>query len=224
MKVIKQISPKQQFRFCTHVEYFKIFLSFIIIFLHFSGCRPKNSFVEYVNYVDDIENGLVQEITSGDIKLICSLKPAEYILIKEKFKEVLHKDSIKITQDEIKDMDHILFFKLDFLSKAKKDFLKSGIENEGEYFSRLQYLISDIKNDLVVKVGNDTINCLFSELERDFGLTQKVTLNLGFSNETTFPENKDLELMFNDKLFGTGIQIFKFDKSALANVPKFNKI
>lgn len=224
MKVYKQIFPRNHNLLVINFKIKATIVCIAFLLLHFQSCKPKNRIIEYVGYVDNAKNGLIQEKAVGDIKLICSYKPSEYILINEKVKDIEHLDSIKISNDEIVNIENVVFFKLDLVSNSKKDFLKSGIKSESQYFSRLQYLISNVKDDLIVRVGKDTLSCLFSELERDYGLTKKVTLNLGFSNENIISKDEDLELIFYDRGFGLGNQIFKFNKTVLANVPKFNKI
>jgi hypothetical protein len=188
------------------------------------GCGGNYTNVDYVRYFGDESNGLIISNNIDGVKITCEFKTPEYILLREKSKEISTLDSIKLSEQEISELDNVYFLKLKFSSSANKDFLKSKIQNESEYFSRLQYLQSNIAKDLVLISDKDTLNCSFSEFERDFGLSGKVTLNLGFLKEGVQTSVDDLTLIFNDQKFNLGVQKFTFLKKNIIAIPKYKVI
>lgn len=204
------------------LNYFLVLLIYLLSFA--LSCKEELSNRRYISYLDDESNGLIVIQNNEGVKISCEFKTPEYILLKEKSKETSNLDSIKLLQKEVMEFENLSYFKLKLLSNSSNDFLKSNLQSESEYFSRLQYLQSNIIRDLFLVIKNDTFNCYFCEFERDYGLSGLVTLNLGFNIKNNSLFNSDFTFIFNDSKLGLGLNVFQFKKDNLIAIPYYKAI
>lgn len=178
----------------------------------------------YVNYVDDISNGLIRERKIGPYMLRCELKPAAYIVLKEKFKETKNID-MPLKMDEIKDAGKMYHFYIKLSSEMQNDILKKDIQSEQELYGRIEYFTHAVQSDLFLLTGADTLPCSYYLFERNFGAGAISTMLLGFDSERIDSDSeKQLTLLFDDHVLGIGPVQFAFKTKDIKRTPTMNTI
>ncbi len=176
--------------------------------------------VQYLRYIDDKSNGLIKEKQIGPYTVTCEFKPAGYIVLKEKFKQI-NDNELKDIGDELSDASEMNHFYMRFTAEGENDILKSHLQSQAEYYERLNYFSNFIQKDLYLISGSDTIDCAYTYFERNFGLSNRNTLLLGFKkgNYNGGVGGGDFTLIYDDQVLGLGPVQFKFGLGDISNIP-----
>lgn len=171
----------------------------------------------YVKYVNNRDNGLIQEYENEDkaLKITTKYKPAEYLAIKEIGPEAFHPDSILTLAKEFKGGYHLGFT----ISSTQTgyDVIKEKLSPK-EYLKRVTYLTGEIRNDFKLLVGLDTVPCSIAHYERNYNISPNNNFMLVFPKDKTLKE--DLVLIYDDKVFGEGKLEFRIKYKNIKNIPK----
>ncbi len=140
--------------------------------------------------------------TFPNIAYKATLVPLQYYILKQEGTATLNKiDSMyAILKNE-------RVVEMQFEHETKDDLLK-GKYTKRDYDASVTYMAFKIQNDFtVVTQSGDTIDCSGVTFERNFKIApfKRVLLHFG-----TVPEDAQIQLLYNDKLFGNGLMKFKF--------------
>ncbi|NHF58988.1 hypothetical protein FK220_006535 [Flavobacteriaceae bacterium TP-CH-4] len=143
----------------------------------------------------------------SDMAYTATLVPIQYYIIKnEGFENPSRIDSIYQSHKT----DRVV--EIEFRHDSKDDLLKSEYTRM-DYESGVKYMAFSIEKDfMAVTKSGDTINCSGVTLERNFKLAPFKRLLLHFGD---IPENEQIQLVYQDQLFGNGILKFKFTETPL---------
>jgi hypothetical protein len=171
----------------------------------------------YVKYVDNPENGLVQEYKNEDkaLKITTRYKTPEYLAIKEIGPTAFHPDSILKLAKEFEGGYHLGFTISSMVSGY--DVIKEKLSPK-EYLDRVTYLSGSIRDDFKLLVGLDTVACSIAHFERNYNISPNNNFMLVFPYDKT--TNEDLTLIYDDKIFGEGKLEFKIKYKNIKNTPK----
>lgn len=163
------------------------------------------------------DNGLSVHTEAGGWRISAQYRPAEYIALMET--EQSESPSAEEYAQRLQELNGQLHINLRFDSQDKnKEFLKVGLQSQQEYFQRLQYLETQIAEDLVLLDGNDTLPCLLHHFERTYQMSSYGDISLVFE-----PKNKtskaDKVLVFHDRMLGCGSLQFRFEQNKLQQIP-----
>jgi len=143
----------------------------------------------------------------SNITYTATLVPIQYYIIKEEGAHNMQKiDSIyqKHKMERIVEME--------FSQDLKDDLLKSKYTNL-DYESSVEYMAFSIEKDfMAITQKGDTLQCSGVSFERNFKLAPFKRLLLHFGN---IPENEQIQLVYQDRLFGNGMLKFKFKETPL---------
>ena len=131
-------------------------------------------------------------------------------------------DSIKQMINQVK--QQYFTFKIG-PSKGNKDILYHQIKSNAEYDKRILYYAFEVKNDLLLVEGKDTLRCLDSHFERTYGLTPYITLNLVFPEALPGEQllrEQDIHFIFEDVVFNSGRIRLMIPKENLKKIPILN--
>lgn len=175
---------------------------------------------EYIRYIDNKTNGLVKDKKIGVFTVDCEYKPSAYIVIKENYKQN-PKEVIKNFENENIEASKMFHFYIRLSAENENDVLKNDIQNQEEYFERLNYFSNFVQKDLYLISGSDTIDCAYTYFERNYGLSNKSTILLGFKRSEMNKSNSDqsLTLIYDDQVLGMGPVHFKFSSKDISNIP-----
>ena len=94
------------------------------------------------------------------------------------------------------------------------------LKNQSESFERLNYYVSNVKDDILLKTSSDTLSCQMHHYERVYHVGN--TLSVMFIFDKT-NEKKERTIAFYDKVFGKGLITFTFTNEEINKVPKLQQ-
>jgi hypothetical protein len=116
-----------------------------------------------------------------------------------------------------KNKDQVFFFVKFFAADSTAEALKYNINSEKEYYGRIEYLSTIIKNDFHLITDYDTILCAMHVYERAFSITPYEQIILVFDAKRPFENG---ELIYNG-IFSENEDVrFVFSKKIMKNIPK----
>ncbi|WP_299254027.1 hypothetical protein [uncultured Aquimarina sp.] len=143
----------------------------------------------------------------SQIEYKATLVPLQYYILKNEGSKNLAKiDSI---YESLKN-ERIL--EVEFQQEKEDDLLKSKYTNR-DYETSVKYMSFYIENDFkAVTQSGDTIDCSGVTFERNFKVAPFKRLLLHFGN---IPEEENIQLIYNDQLFGNGLMKFNFKETPI---------
>lgn len=186
---------------------------FILLFLN-SCVKTELTPTEYIEWIENEENGLNTSKSFDDISFHLLFKPVDYIIAKELLNKGIKKEDVFKRSKELGDMQ---YFTLRIKSLKSNELLKAGIKSENEYYQRLEYFMGYMQNDLYLIEGKDTIPCGMNHFERNYGLAPYNNFIIAFSK--TINSNEDKIFVYDDKVLGTGKVMMKIEAKDINNIP-----
>jgi hypothetical protein len=185
-----------------------------------AGSAPSGLPVnEYMNWVENKNNGLSVEKNIGEITFSALYKPYSYLAVMELKNDSLNEKKIK---SKIKEYEGLQYFTFKIAANnQQQELLRVNIGSEGDYYSRLEYFSFEMQHDFKLIEGKDTLDCALYHYERVYGLAPYATLVLGFpfaKGEQQKPyQNKTIS--YTDKIFGAGKVNMTFKGENLNRIP-----
>ncbi|HEV7782326.1 MAG TPA: hypothetical protein VGO58_13725 [Chitinophagaceae bacterium] len=170
-----------------------------MILMVFAGCRHATSEQQYINYINDPEHKITQQIKIGDVQATVKWLPAGYRKLKsEKLEEPAAAE----------EGEGFYFFDVKF-DKTKGEKPVAG---------KLAYLDFDIQKDFVLLKGKDSLLPLICQkIENGIGGSYQYMLVFEKQEEEL---TKDFAVVYNDKVFGTGTLAFVYNQEDISKIPK----
>jgi hypothetical protein len=193
----------------------KVISSCILVILICTSCQKKelHSRNEYVLWVENKENGLRKEVTSGDFTYIFQFKPTDYIICKER------RDADTATAHRMAQLEHTLWFNLYLKPKdSRKNPLKDKVSGLDEYNQRLSYFLSDAARNFSLEYDGKEMEEIGYYFENNYGLTPMDVMVVGFRIPDPDPQ-KDFTISYADELFRNGIVKAGFSGKTIKNIP-----
>jgi hypothetical protein len=190
-------------------------LLLLLVFL--AGCQKGKALSpsEYVSWVRDPENGLVAQKTIAGYSFSLHYTPAEYSALLEA------PDKTKIAEGAVaqikKEREAMQYYMLRIQSEKARDILTSE-DAPNELSSRLEYFTGMAQDDIVLVEGADTLSSSLYHFERSYGLDKGNAIVLGFSKTAQFM-NQDKELIYADRVLGTGPIHLTISHAAIQQIP-----
>lgn len=182
---------------------------------------PLMEVSDYVQWVQNSENGFRKEKVIDDLTFFVQYKPYEYIVSVEERKEEISDTLLKSKIAEINDMQYY-DFKIS-LNEGAGELLKYQLASPQEYAERVNYFAFNMQKDIQLAEGNDTLPCTLYHFERAYDAAPSSTFLLGFP----LSENKSQQektLLVYDRTFNKGMLKFTFRKKDLKNLPKIKTL
>ncbi|MCL4816895.1 MAG: hypothetical protein QY303_10325 [Vicingaceae bacterium] len=99
------------------------------------------------------------------------------------------------------------------------DILSEGIEDENEYYERLNYFDQEAQIDMKLVDGSDTLSCLLYHFERNYGIAPFNNIVLSFPGRKNQQNSHDKVFIFDDKVLGLGTVKIKIEKELVKKIP-----
>ncbi len=183
-----------------------------------NGCKKSYEPLAYKQWIESDESGLNKSKSIGDIEYKVQFLSPEYKLL-------INKGPIEIKEINIE--NELLNYKKDYsFSFTVTNLngippLRYQLYNEDEYFGRIEYMNSEVINDFYLLADKkDTIKCLFAHMERDFGISPELRLQVSFGE---IIEGKNIQFCYNDKMLNNGLIKFTIFWDNLQNLPELKK-
>jgi hypothetical protein len=176
---------------------------------------------EYVQWIQNPENGFKKEKTIDDLIFTAQYKPNEYIICMEERAPQLQDSLVKRKLEELSELQYF-DFKIT-LKAGEGELLKYKLSSSDEYNKRVNYFAFNMQNDIQLVEGNDTLPCSLFHFERAYDITPSSTFLLGFPvNKNSGKEDKTL--IVYDKTFNKGFIKLTFSNNELKNLPKLKTL
>lgn len=177
-----------------------------------SSCQTEKLSPElYVDYINSNDNGFVKVEQMNGVVFSLQYRPVDYDCIQQLGYDKLTSDLLDKCKQE---SSGVYQFVLRIGSEDhKSDPLTLHITSENEYYNRLSYYNGeDMKEDLLLIQGNDTMTCVFTHFERSFHMSQYNQVLISFQRKMGKENDKDdLVLLLNERIYNIGTIKFRFD-------------
>lgn len=191
----------------------KFVFSIYSVLLLISACTKSMPPKEFVNWIEDEENGYRQSVDAGDIKITLQERPLKYRICIENQGEI---NNAIISESKEEDEPLLHFHFILRPSKVETPFLMFRANDEAEYFERLRYYTSEVENDIMLVSESDTLYPVLCHFERNYHVAPYNVITFAFENHESIADN--YRVIFNDQIFNQGPISFKIDNNK--KIPK----
>jgi len=184
----------------------------LLLLICFFFCMYKKEVndSEYIQWIEDENNGMLKSKQMGDFLLEAKYRPINYE------KALLTSRGTPVTEEMTEDDFYYFTLKVS-LENGSGDLTEWNAKDMTEVQRNIYYLSFLMQNDISLVDGNDTLKCVHYVYERSFDLGNFKIFNIGFDPVNWSTETKSL--IINSKYFGTVPVKFKFKKSDFENLP-----
>lgn len=209
----------------------KVFYLIVCMTLLFS-CSEKPTALApdaYRKFLSSSESGIVKVIKQDGLEFKMQLVPPQYAAYIESGRQL--SDSLvykKVLSEKAKYMT----FRLSISQlneegeKAENRVLWKEVGKYEEYKKRIESMNFYIKDYFELVADGKTFVPAISNLENTYGLSESLNITLVFVPESDADKevlySNDLDIIWNDVEFKSGIHHFKFDKEHIQNIPDLN--
>lgn len=189
----------------------------VLFLLLLVGCNKKTATVEgYVRYMNDTDNGLVQQKEIDAMVFEARYKTPELMALSEIKKTEIKPEEWESVLGEYQGLTYCVMT----ISAADDNHIYQFLRNEGVDEQRVEaYLNFEAQKDFCMVEGEDTAKCVLYTCSKTYGLAKQFSLALAFDDEN-IPEGRDKVLEFNAGFLGRGLLKFRYGKSDLSRIPK----
>jgi len=180
---------------------------------------------EFYKWWNDKANGLVKEKEINDFRLIVKYMPAEYLAFNELKGKNYSKSEYDDLYDKYKSSRTFLLSILPSDEKSTQNVLYYNLENFADYKKRILEMNFSPGDFISLKTDCGIFKPVLSTMENVYNIDAKKSIYLVFAdneeNQGLIDAN-ELDFVFEDYIFETGINHFFFNKNNLDNIPGFN--
>lgn len=195
-------------------------VSFFLFGISIVSCNNASvlSGDDYLKFIQEPENGFFLEKRVDDIEFKLQYTTTEYMLINELRKTEIHKE---VLDNKKRENEGLLFFKFKISSTQGGDILSFRSNSQEETYERINYMSYGMEQDLVLVNDKDTIYPSLFNFARTYGVVPYADFIFAFDSKIG---EHDILILFDDKIFNSGLLKFKIDKEDLKNLPKLRTI
>ncbi|MBI4646902.1 MAG: hypothetical protein HY738_10000 [Bacteroidia bacterium] len=206
------------------------YISYIVIFVIITSCSDKtqlNTFQEYAEYLNDPENGLIKIKTVNGYELKVHYLPPAYSAYLELSQDsvITKKEADSVLKDYLDGLTFMLSIGPDKNRGYSGNIMYNGITKYEEYKERLINLSFSIENFVTLKTGNEIYSPVLSSFDFEYGLKENKNILFVFlpiNNNNSFHTSDNLDFVFEDFVFDTGMNHFVFNRKDINSLPEFN--
>ena len=192
----------------------------LVLFLSSCGGKEKLPAEQYYAWIKNPDNGILQKKEIKPYAFSLQYKPAAFTYLLENQKE---KTSAEKLQQHLKDNSDMQYFNLRIASADGKANV-FDVDNRMDYNQKLSYFVFDLKQDIYMVDGADTLPCLLYHYERNYDLTPFIDISLAFKQgkavKAEEEETKEKNVIINAGTLGVGVVKFQLTKEDLKRIPE----
>ena len=193
------------------------FLYTLLAVLVLVSCDQQVLPVDLVRYVNHPDHGLTKRKTLGPLKVELQYKPHSYVIANE-----LRSNQIgqQVYRQRLKELDGLQYYNLK-ISVPKlpgQDITTYRVNDPGEEQQRLYYLSFQMKENIRLIQGQDTLAPVLYHFERSFDLSPHRTFVMAFE-EPLSKSPEDRTFILDSPVLGTGPLKLKITAKDLDNIP-----
>ncbi|MEM9022090.1 MAG: hypothetical protein AAGB22_00010 [Bacteroidota bacterium] len=168
---------------------------------------------DYVNWVQEAENGLRVGKDLNGYRFELQYRPAELIALQEQGPAT----DLPTFTERVEALEGMQYFTL-HITPETGGLLDQDIQSEQEYYTRLDYFNSFMQQDLWLIDGRDTLACKLHHYENTNGLRPDHQFVLAFEQGNS-PTTEAKTLLFDDRVLGNGPVRLTIAKNDLLAIP-----
>jgi hypothetical protein len=197
------------------------FLLVILSLLGGFACTPSvKSEAQYYQWLNDPENGLVQVKEVNDLILTAKFLPPQLLAQQElkRLPEITTASTDSLVQVYANSYSFLLTIQP---QNSQQDVLFRDLESYPQYKERVTALNFHADQFLALQVGDQSVPPVLHIMENTYSTRSGRSLYLVFPRKALSNREpaSDLDLVFTDELFQTGINHFIFSAEDLATIP-----
>lgn len=207
----------------------RAFLNIILLVLAFGiwGCQAGKSPIEYMKSAETSEV-LNKHSGGAQMQVSAHYRSSAYLAFRELLKQGVHMDSLnkkdKMFKNEREKFSRGIYFEVRISGKSGTNVLLSGISDQKEYATRVDYLNNSIYRDFYILTDDyKKVRSSGHGFQNSFGAGNSCDLSLVFPVRAE-DLNGDVELIYEDRIFGLIPQkrSFSFEGAELKKWSKIN--
>lgn len=152
-------------------------ICFIVGLVYLSACGSSElNKTDYLNWVNQSDNGLIVEQKTGDNLVRIQYKPTAYMALLSLTGEQINKENYEKAQANFESLEH-------YTLQLKKPITSTEVNNTNEPINnneRINYYAFEFTDDVQLIMGQDTLSPQLFHFERTFGLSPFLTFSLAF--------------------------------------------
>ena len=179
--------------------------------------RQKAMPEEYIAYVNNEKNGLIQSREFGEYRITLQYRPLAFEALNNTGAESISKE---ILDKQLAENSGLEYYLLQIGSIQKKtDALSNGISHISQYQERISQLVSGIEGSVRLVIGTDTFPCVMHHYERNYQMADYHNILLVFEPEKPLADY-DRIIIYDDEMLGIGRINYTINKSDIKNIPE----
>jgi hypothetical protein len=191
-----------------------------------SGCQRELKDMKAVyGWINAPEHGMVKTKTVEGIKLTVKYLPAEYLALKETKEDQAGRQTYDSLLKVYKGSHTFLLSIASSEDEVNNDPMYQGLEDYSAYKRRALTMNFDMNEYVSIKTSTQEFRPVLTSMENTYSLKGQRNIYMVFTDTATDTElmnEKELDLVFNDEIFETGINHFVFEQSDLQSIPAIN--
>ncbi len=173
-------------------------------------------------WMQNPENGLVKSRSVGALTLELQYLPPEFLAYKELILDRITpskslKDSVLALYKD--NMTFLLTIDADEEQYPNTNLLYTDIGSYQEYSARVNELNFRLADYIELNSNEQSYVPVLANFENTYGLDKALRMTVVFNGPLIFKDS-DLDFVFSDEFFGSGINHFRFNGKILDNIPK----
>lgn len=201
---------------------------FFCVSIALTSCkfRPSelDTYKEYKTWLTDPENGLSKTKYVNGLKLTVKYLPTDYLV----YQDLQGEGDIKVVDSLRNRYKQSHTFLLNIAPDARDKEMPQGasvmtrdIKDMEDYKLRSLIMNFDMQHYISIKNGELEFVPVLAEMENTYDLTKDRTIYLVFSDNAKgdLLMGETLDFIFEDEIFATGLNHFKFDAEDIREVP-----
>jgi len=206
-------------------QYWGILL--LIIGVNISCTSDVKTEADLLKWMTNPQNGLVKIQTPTGYSFKMKYLPPQFLA----FSHLKRFGNGNVEQTGFDSLSRVYGNSLNFLftigpdkEKGEKfDIMYEGISNVADYNARVHTLNFDLRHFLSINIKGKEYRPVLTRFESVYGLNKSRNITVVFSPQeegSQLMKASEYDIVFNDEIFGTGINHFRFQKSDFENTPK----
>jgi hypothetical protein len=200
-------------------------IQLLVLLLLLSACRKSVlDHKEYMKFMADKNNGLVKEASAGGVKVKVKHLPLDYLV----YNAVKSNDTM-VSEEQVADIKKSYESSITFMLTLGPDDNESfhitrvGISSYEEFAERIETMSFHMKDYITLKIGDKEYKPDLTQMESINSPERSKSIIVVFKSVDEAGKSivtDDLVFIYNDELFFTGINKFKFLRSDLVDLPE----
>ncbi len=208
----------------------KINALILVFCLFLFSCQKEfNNIGEFLQWIEEPENGLVKEKNINGFKIKMKYLPPEYLVSQELSYSEKHdqQDIVSIYSYYSNNRTFLLSITHPIERGTNPDIIISSSDNYSDYAGKYMNLSFGLNSIIKINGENNVYHPILASMEQTTSIKGGRTFYIVFAdvNETDeLLKEEMLDIVFDDEIFNTGISHFRFSKKDIDNIPDFKFI